>query len=199
MRALTCAALLLLVPALASAGPRALLDRALRTTRDASATFRQTRTDALGETVTDGSLAYRKPRRLRLDWRGKAPATAFVNRDTLWFYQPGQKSVLKSRASAGGAPPALFLEESVEVLDRAYRVKEEGATGLVLAPRATRSPWRRMRLALDPASGWPKSLVLEGRGGESTRLDFGRFKVNAGVASAKLAPSFPKGTTVVEL
>jgi outer membrane lipoprotein-sorting protein len=195
----TLVALLLLVPALAAAGPRALLDHALRTTRDAGATFRQTRTDALGETVTEGTLAYRKPRRLRLEWRGKAGATAFVNRDTVWFYQPGQKQVLKSRASAGGAPPALFLEESVDVLDRAYRVKEEGATGLVLEPRAAGSPWRRMKLALDPVSGWPKSLVLEGKGGESTRLDFGRFKVNAGVPAAKLAPSFPQGTTVIEL
>jgi outer membrane lipoprotein-sorting protein len=189
---------LLLVPALAVAGPRALLDHALRSTHDASATFRQTRTDALGEAVTQGTLAYRKPRRLRLEWRGKEAATAFVNRDTVWFYQPGQKQVLKSRASAGGAPPALFLEESVAVLDRAYHVKEEGALGLVLEPRAP-SPWRRMRLVLDAASGWPKSLVLEGKGGESTRLDFGRFKVNAGVSAAKLAPSFPKGTTVVEL
>ena len=134
MRSLVFAALLL-IPGLAAAGPRALLDHALRTTRDASATFKQTRTDALGETVTDGTLAYRKPRKLRLEWRGKAGATAFVNRDTLWFYQPGQKSVLKSRASAGGAPPALFLEESVDVLDKAYRVKEEGATGLVLENR----------------------------------------------------------------
>ena len=195
--ALACA--LLLVAAPACAGPRALLDHALRNSKDAAATFRQTRTDALGTTVTDGTFAYRKPRRLRLEWRGKTPATAFVNRDTVWFYQPGQKSVLKSRASAGGAPPALFLEESVDVLERAYRVREEGATGLVLEPREARSPWRRMKLTLDPASGWPKSLVLEGKGGESTRLDFGRFKVNAGVATAKLTPSFPKGTTVVEL
>ena len=195
----TLVALFLLLPTLAVAGPRALLDHALRTTKDASATFRQTRTDALGETVTKGTLSYRKPRRLRLEWRGKPAATAYVNRDTVWFYQPSQKQVLKSRASAGGAPPALFLEESVDVLDRAYRVREEGATGLVLEPRAAASPWRRMKLALDPLSGWPKSLVLEGKGGESTRLDFGRFKVNAGVSAAKLAPSFPKGTTVVEL
>jgi len=194
----TLAVLFLLLPTLAVAGPRALLDHALRTTRDASATFKQTRTDALGETVTQGTLSYRKPRRLRLEWRGKPAATAYVNRDTVWFYQPGQKQVLKSRASAGGAPPALFLEESVDVLDRAYRVKEVGATGLVLEPRAS-SPWRRMKLVLDAKSGWPRSLVLEGRGGESTRLDFGRFKVNAGVSSAQLAPSFPKGTTVVEL
>jgi outer membrane lipoprotein-sorting protein len=158
------AALLLLLPSLAFAGPRALLDHALRSTKDASATFRQTRTDALGETVTDGTLAYRKPRRLRLEWRGKAGATAFVNRDTVWFYQPGQKQVLKSRASAGGAPPALFLEESVDVLDRAYRVKEEGTSGLVLEPRAA-SPWRRMKLVLDPKSGWPRSLVLEAGAG----------------------------------
>jgi outer membrane lipoprotein-sorting protein len=190
--------LLLLVPTIAHAGPRALLDRALRSTRDARATFRQVRTDALGETVMNGILEYRKPRRLRLEWRGKGAATAFVNRDTVWFWQPGQKSVLKSRASAGGAPPALFLEESVAVLDRAYRVREEGRTGLVLEPR-TPGPWTRMTLTLDPATGWPRRLTLAAAGGETTRLDFGTFRVNAGVAAARFAPAFPKGTTVVDL
>lgn len=180
-------------------GARALLDRALRGTRDATASFRQTRTDALGTTLSSGRFEYRRPRLLRLEWTGGVPATAIVNGDALWFYQPRQKSVLKSSAAAGGAPPALFLEESVAVLDKAYRVREEGRATLVLEPREARTPWTRMTLLLDPATGWPRRLTLVARGGDTTRLDFGTFRLNRGAAVARFAPSFPPGVTVVEL
>jgi outer membrane lipoprotein-sorting protein len=180
-------------------GPRALLDRALRTTRGASAPFRQTRVDALGTTVMDGRLDYRKPRLLRLEWTGKVPATAIVNGDTVWFYQPRQKSVLKSSAAAGGAPPALFLEESVAVLEKSYKVRESGRATLVLEPRAERAPWSRMTLVLDPTTGWPTRLTLVARGGETTRLDFGRFRLGGGAPATRFAPRFPKDVSVVEL
>lgn len=190
--------LLLLVASAAEAGPKALLDRALKSTKDARASFTQVRMDALGATTMEGALEYRKPRRMRFDWRGKAPATAWVSRDTVWFYQPGQKQVLKSRASAGGAPPALFLEESVAVLEKSYDVKEQGANGLILTPRQP-GAFRKFMLTLDPATGWPKQLVLQAADGGSTRLEFRKFTVNKGVSSARLAPSWPRGTTVVEL
>ena len=182
----------------AGAGPRALLDRALKNTNDASASFVQVRTDPLGSTTTPGTFEYRKPRRLRLEWKGKAAAIAYVRGDTVWFHQPGQGAVIRSRASAGGAPPALFLEESVATLERTYRVKEDGATGLVLEPKGA-SPWKRLALTLDPKSGWPKRLVLEGKAGESTRLDFGPFRRNAGIPASRFVPTFPKGTPVADL
>lgn len=183
----------------AAGDPRAQLDRALRTTRDAGTTFRQVRTDALGTTETSGRLEYRKPRQVRLEWLGVAAATAIVRGDTVWFYQPSQKSILKSSAAAGGAPPALFLDESVAVLERTYRVEARGAETLVLTPRTERSPWSRVTLTLDLQTGWPRRLVLAATDGSSTRLDFGRFRVNRGIAAARFAPRFPPGTPVIDL
>ena len=206
-RATACAAPLLLLAwwtaplscVAAPGGARALLDHALRATHDATATFHQTRTDALGTTRSRGRLEYRKPRRLRLEWLGTVPATAIVNDDSVWFYQPAQKSVLKGSAAAGGAPPALFLEESVAALERTYRVRADGATGLVLEPRDVRAPWARLALALDPQTGWPRRLTLSARDGTRTTLEFGRFRTNRGSTAARFAPRFPRGTTVVEL
>jgi len=180
-------------------GARARFDRALQSTRDAHATFRQTRTDALGSTTLRGRLEYRRPRQVRLEWSGKAAATAIVNRDTVWFYQPSQKSVLKSSAAAGGAPPAVFLEESVVVLERAYTVREEGSLGLVLTPRSARSPWSKIALTLDSATGWPRTMTLSAKDGTGTRLDFDRFAVNQGASAARFAPKFPRGVEILEL
>jgi len=180
-------------------GARARLDRALKSTRDAHATFRQTRSDALGTSQIKGRLEYRRPRQVRLEWTGKAAATAIVNGDTVWFYQPSQKSVLKSSAAAGGAPPAVFLEESVAALERTYTVREEGSLGLVLTPRPARSRWSRIDLMLDAATGWPRSMTLAAKDGTSTRLDFDRFVVNQGAAAARFAPKFPTGVEILEL
>ncbi len=180
-------------------GARALLDQALRRTQDARTTFRQTRTDALGARVTRGRLEYRRPRHVRLEWLAPAAATAIVRGDTVWFYQPSQKSVLKSSAAAGGAPPALFLDESVSVLERTYHVHEQGRTGLVLTPRAAHAAWSRLTLALDPATGWPKRLTLVSQDGSTIRLDFDRFQVNRGTPDARFVPRFPTGTAVVDL
>ena len=180
-------------------GPRARFDRALQETKDARATFRQTRTDALGSTTLTGRLEYRKPRQVRLEWAGKAAATAIVNRDTVWFYQPTQKSVLKSSAAAGGAPPAVFLEESVAVLERTYTVREDGSLGLVLTPRSGRSPWSKIALTLDPTTGWPRRMTLTARDGTTTRLDFDRFVVNQNASAARFAPKFPPGVEILEL
>lgn len=182
-----------------ASGPRALLDQALRRTQDARTTFRQTRTDALGAIVTRGRLEYRRSRHVRLEWFGTAAATAIVRGDTVWFYQPSQKSVLKSSAAAGGAPPALFLDESVRVLERTYHVQEQGRAGLVLTPRAGHAAWSRLTLALDPATGWPRTLTLVALDGSTTRLDFDRFQVNRGAPDARFLPRFPTGTPVVDL
>jgi chaperone LolA len=183
----------------AGAGPRGLFDRALQSARDVHATFRQTRTDALGTSQLKGRLEYRRPRQVRLEWSGKAAAIAIVNRDTVWFYQPSQKSVLKSSAAAGGAPPAVFLEESVAVLERAYTVQESGALGLVLTPRSARSRWTRIDLMLDSATGWPRTMTLSAKDGTSTRLDFDRFVVNQGASAARFTPKFPPGVEILEL
>jgi outer membrane lipoprotein-sorting protein len=117
----------------------------------------------------------------------------------VWFYQPSQKSVLKNSAVAGGAPPAVFLEESVAVLERAWTVREDGALGLALTPNSERSAWSKIALTLDAATGWPRRMTLTARDGTSTRLDFDRFVVNRGIDAARFAPRFPAGVEVLEL
>jgi outer membrane lipoprotein-sorting protein len=196
---------LLLVPCASPAaavetGARALLDHALKTTRDASAAFTQQRVTAVGTVNARGRFEYRKPRHMRLEWTGKPAATAYVNGDTVWYYQPDTKSVLKSSARAGGAPPALFLEESVAVLERTYLVKETGAAALTLAPKeGSRVPWTRVELVLDPATGWPRRLTLVEKGGGSTRLDFERFRINRGIAAARFEWRAPHGVETIDL
>ena len=183
-------------------GARARLERALRTTRDVRATIRQERTSpGLGSAPpASGLFEYRKPRQARLEYRSKPPSVLYLNGDTVWVYDPIQKSVLKLAAGPAGAQPLVLFEDSMAALEAAYRIEETGALSVKLEPRDRgRSPWRRVLLRLDRASGYPRRFEIEEEDGGRIVLELTRLRLNAGVPAARLRPAFPPGTQVVGL
>ena len=67
-----------------------------------------------------GTLEYRVPRLLRIEFTGAVPTNVLVRGDTAWIEQPRAGQVIRTSARASGAPPLPFLEESVAVIERAY-------------------------------------------------------------------------------
>jgi len=180
----------------ATGDPKALFDRALRGARDARATFTQTQDGPLGAVVSRGSFAYLRPRHVVMRWTGKAAATAWVVEDTVWFDQPGQGAVVRGNARAMGAPAGLFVDRSLADLERACRVTVQGPLALELRPRDAAAGWTALRLALDPATGWPRTAVLTTRDGGTTRLAFAPFQLNRGLKAAAFVPRFAPGRIV---
>jgi outer membrane lipoprotein-sorting protein len=200
---LACAAALWIVLAAGAAhaatGARARFDRALRGTNDARATFTQTTAGALGPVVTQGTFEYARPRHVRMTWTGAVAATAYVVLDTLWYDAAGQGAVVRGDARAVGVPAGLFVGGSLAELERSCRVVEAGAGALRLTPLGDGAAWTSLALVLDPASGWPRTATLVTRDGTVTRLAFGRYQVNRGIAPARLAPHFAPARTVVPM
>jgi outer membrane lipoprotein-sorting protein len=202
-------ALLLVASALAgdaatgeAGAARTRLDQALRSLRDARAPFTQTRTSSLlGAAVTPsrGTLEFRAPRQLRMAFGGPAATTILVRGDTAWIEQREGRQVIRTSARASGAPPLPFLEESVAVLEQSYTLKETGARSLSLTPRAAGVPWRRVDLVLEAKSGMPSRVVVVQADDEEIRLEFGRWRVNAGIPLARFRPIFAAGSKVVDL
>ncbi len=206
-RAASRLALALALGCAAAAGParaaapmagdaRGLFDRALRTTRDARASFTQTQHGPLGDVVTRGTFEYLRPRRVVMRWTGKAAATAWVVADTVWFDQPGQGAVVRGNARAMGAPAGLFVDRSLADLERGCRVTARGPAALVLTPRDPGAAWSRLTLTLDPSTGWPRAADLVARDGGTTRLAFARFALNRGLPAARFTPRFAPGRVV---
>ena len=190
-------------PAASSAGPaRDRLDRALKGLRDARAPFTQTRSSSiLGGPLkpAPGTLEYRVPRLLRIEFSGTVPINVLVRGDTAWIEQPQAGQVIRTSARASGAPPLPFLEESVAVIERAYVVRETGASTLVLEPRAPGGAVRAIELTLDAKAGLPRRVVVRQRDDESMTFEFGRWTLNGGIAVARFAPVFAPGVKLVEL
>ena len=190
-------------PAAAHAGAaRDRLDRALKGLRDARAPFTQTRSSSiLGAPLkpATGTLEYRVPRLLRIEFGGAVPTNVLVRGDTAWIEQPKAGQVIRTSARASGAPPLPFLEESVAVIERAYVVRETGASTLVLEPRAAGGAVRAIELTLEAKSGLPRRVVVRQRDDESITFEFTRWTVNGGIATARFAPVFAPGAKLVEL
>ncbi len=185
------------------AGPaRERLDRALKGLRDARSSFSQTRNSAtLGASLkaTPGTLEYRTPRLLRLEFHGAMNTNVLVRGDTAWIEQPTAGQVIRTSARASGAPPLPFLEESVAVIERTYVVTETGAATLRLEPRNQGATVRAIELTLDTKSGLPKRVVVRQAGDESMEFAFARWIVNGGIAASHFAPVFAPGVKLVEL
>lgn len=181
---------------------RTRLDTALRSLRDARAPFTQTRSSSLlGAPVTParGTLEFRAPRQLRMAFGGPAATTILVRGDTAWIEQRAGKQVIRTSARASGAPPLPFLEESVAVLEQSYTLTETGARSLSLVPRASGVPWKRVDLVLEAKSGMPSRVVILQKDDEEVRLEFGRWRVNAGIPAARFRPIFAAGSKIVDL
>ena len=181
---------------------RARLDKALRSLDDAKVSFTQTRTSSvMGSSMTPakGTLEFKAPRLLRLDFGGAVPTTILVRGDTAWLAQPKAGQVIRTSARASGAPPLPFLEESVAVLEQGYVLKETGPNAITLTPRATAVPFRAVDLVLDAKSGLPTRVVVRQKDDEQVRLEFGRWTVNGGLAAARFAPEFGPGARIVDL
>jgi len=176
---------------------RGRFDRALKSTRDARADFTQTSAGPLGPVASRGTFEYARPRRIRMTWRGAAAATAYVVADTFWFDQPGQGAIVRGDARAVGVPAGLFVDASLAALERTCRVAATGPLALALTPRGSGAAWTRLTLALDPATGWPRTVTLTTTDGTTTRLAFGAFRLNGGIAANRLAPRFAPGRVVM--
>jgi hypothetical protein len=132
-----------------------------------------------------------------MTWRGAAAATAYVVADTFWFDQPGQGAIVRGDARAVGVPAGLFVDGSLADLERTCRVVATGPRALELTPRGSGAAWTRLALGLDPATGWPRTVTLTTQDGTTTRIQFGAFRLNRGIAAARLAPRLAPGRVVM--
>jgi outer membrane lipoprotein-sorting protein len=188
-------------PAAAASGPRERWSAAFRSLKDARASFRQTRdAGALGRMISQGTMEFRAPSLVRIDYTGSAPMTILLRGDTAWVHQPRQKQVLRSSARASGVPPLPFLTAEPGRLDERFDIVARGDDTIVFTPKQSAAlSWSACELTVHPATGLPTRAVVRMSDGSSIELVFDRFRVNAGVAASRFRPSWPPGTAVVVL
>jgi chaperone LolA len=164
------------------------------------AEFRQTVTDAQGQTVdsAEGTLALARPGRFRWDYR--VPEQLIVSDGTtVWFHDVGLEQVtIRPAAELLAGTPAAVLAGAGD-LQREFAIADGGAAdGLawsLLVPRRDDVDFRELRLGF--AGGELRRMILLDRLGQTTTIEFERVERNPRLDAAQFSFTPPPGVDVV--
>lgn len=176
------------------------LEAALRGLAGFRAEFRQTVTDAEGQTVESaaGTVSLARPGRFRWDYR--EPAQHIVSDGmTVWFHDVDLAQVtIRPAAETLVGTPALLLSGKGD-LRADFDIADEGeADGLAwcrLAPKSAEGDFKELRVGL--AGGELRRMTLVDRLGQTTRIDFEHIERNPSFDASTFRFTPPPGVDVV--
>lgn len=175
--------------------------------RDFTASFEQAYVGGAlkRRTVEKGTVAIRKPGRMRWDYESPEKKLFIADGTRMYFYVPADKQVrVSAMPEKGRVPtPILFLAGRGDLL-RDFTVDEvpapSGVTGvraLRLRPVRPEPEYETLTLVVDAVSyAWRQLIVVDGQGGTST-FTFTNLRENVGVPDSRFVFTMPKGVDVV--
>lgn len=156
-------------------------------------------------TVEKGTVAIRKPGRMRWDYVSPEKKQFVSDGTRMYFYVPADRQVrVSAMPDAGRVPtPILFLAGRGDLL-RDFTYEEvpvpQGVTGaraLRLRPARPEPEYETLTLVVDAASyAFRQLVVVDGQGGTST-FTFSNLRENVGVPDGRFVFTMPKGVDVV--
>ena len=186
-------------PALA----RALQDR-YKQINDFKADFSQTtkggalRTETRGE----GTVAVKKPGRMRWEYEKPEKQTIVSNGDTIITYFPEDRQALRSDVPKGdGAPTSMLFLAGKGDVARDFTPSltpspVPGTTGLKLTPRQSEPEYEFLVVALDPGTLQIRGLMTRDQLGSETTIVFRNLKENTRIPDKTFEFTPPKGVRV---
>ncbi|MCC6163405.1 MAG: outer membrane lipoprotein chaperone LolA [Acidobacteria bacterium] len=175
--------------------------------RDFTASFEQAYVGGVlkRRTVEKGTVAIRKPGRMRWDYESPEKKLFISDGTRIYFYVPADRQVrVSAMPEAGRVPtPIVFLAGRGDLL-RDFTVKEvpapQGSSGtraLELRPVRKEQEYETLTLVVDASTlAWRQLVVVDGQGGTST-FTFTNLRENVGVPDSRFVFSMPRGVDVV--
>lgn len=176
-------------------------------TRDFTADVTQEMTIAsLGKTTNaHGTVAFKRPGKMRWDLSQGDQQVIVADGETLWLYQPSEKQVLKAPFDAAfrATTPISFLtgvgriaqdfDVSLEPAD------DKGSTEmqLMLVPRRDSASVGKLRLTVARDSGEIRGAEIRDPLGNVSRLRFEHIQRNVGLKDDQFAFQVPPGVDVI--
>jgi outer membrane lipoprotein carrier protein len=175
------------------------------TTRDFTAAVRQELTMAsAGKTSTaTGTVAFKKPGKMRWDLKNGSTQIIVADGHTLWFYEPDEQQVLKApfQAAFRSSTPISFLTGVGRLRDDftvASVARDGDVLRLELTPRKTDGDLGALRLTVEASTYDIVGAEVTDPLGNRTRLFFTDLQRNVGLADDRFRFEVPAGVDVVE-
>ena len=177
-------------------------------TRDFTADVTQDMTVAsLGKTITArGTVAFKKPGKMRWELNEGDPQVIVADGTTLWFYRPNERQVLKAPFDAAfhSSAPISFLTgvgKITDDFDASLDASEAGGDDkllhLTLVPRHEGTDVGRLRLTVSRESFDIYGAEVFDPLGNVSRLRFDHLQRNVNVADEKFVFEVPPGVDVI--
>ena len=205
-----CGVLAALVPCASRAADLDAIVRKVQerydTTRDFTADVTQEMTIAsLGKTTTaHGTMAFKRPGKMRWDLTQGDEQVIVADGETLWLYQPKEKQVLKAPFDAAfrATTPISFLT-GVGKIAQDFDVSADGGDEkagvlyLMLVPRRDNASVGKLRLSVARDSGEIRGGEIHDPLGNVSRLRFDHIKRNVGLGDEQFVFQVPPGVDVI--
>ncbi len=175
-------------------------------TRDFTANVKQEMTVAsLGRTTsTEGTIAFKKPGKMRWELDHNSPQVIVADGATLWLYQPTEHQVLKTPFNAAfrAATPVSFLT-GVGRIAQDFEATLDGTSAdgqlayLMLVPRHDSDSIGKLRLSVAVDSGEIRAAEIFDPFGNISRLQFSDIRRNQDLPDDRFVFQIPPGVDVI--
>lgn len=120
-----------------------------------------------------GEMTFVQPGRFVIHYGGSQERKYICDGTTLWIYRPRSQEVevhpdMKNILSH----EALAFLGGLGEMDHEFKVKVEAGNWISLVPRDRRSPFKQIRLKIDPKTFWTVEVILFPRQGNESRYSF---------------------------
>ncbi|HYD50788.1 MAG TPA: outer membrane lipoprotein chaperone LolA [Terriglobales bacterium] len=154
--------------------------------------------------TTHGTVAFKKPGRMRWEFTDGDPQIIVADGTTLWFYKPKETQVFKAPFNAAfrSATPISFLT-GVGQLTTDFDVQLDGVTDdgeylyLMLVPKKDAGDLGRVRLLITRDSADIRGAEVFDPMGNVSKLRFKNVRRNLGLSEDKFVFEIPDGVDVI--
>jgi outer membrane lipoprotein carrier protein len=160
---------------------------------------------SLNRTSTaQGTVAFKKPGKMRWELDHDAPQVIVADGHTLWLYQPKEHQVIKAPFDAAfrSSTPISFLT-GVGRIAQNFDVSLDGASAdgklvsLMLVPRRDNATVGKLRLTVASDSGEIRGAEIFDPLGNVSRLQFTDIRRNQGLSDKDFVFEVPAGVDVI--
>jgi outer membrane lipoprotein carrier protein len=157
-------------------------------------------------TLSTGTVAFKKPGRMRWDYDKPEPRMFVSDGRVLWLFEPSEKQAFKQDLKTSQLPAALaFLMGKGKITDE-FEVSfatdaKHGRPGdyrLALAPKQPQSAYKAILFVVDPKEFLVRETVLVDSQGNTNHFVFDDLAVNDKVPDALFKWAPPPGVRVVD-
>ncbi len=176
-------------------------------TQDFKADFRQVRTDkAFGRKLTfDGTVKFKKPGKMRWDYKTPEKKLFVSDGKVLWVYEPEDEQAFKQPLTESTLPTAVTFLTGQGKLEKDFDVTmadkedpvEAGDYALKLTPKAPTAQYKYIVLDVDPKTFQVKQSFIHDTQGNTNQVTFLKVELNTKIPDSLFSFTPPPGTKIV--